>query len=384
MHKPFVDIPSFCIVPAGTLAKWKKGLHMDDSRFRQLLGTLNNDQYNLLVLMARDYNDDEIVKELVWAKHVQWTTVNQLFKIFEVDPNTYVASCELLKTWGRRNGLRTASIRREDGDGVDGVSDHAISGDTQEMGEATAGDDAEIANDDGGEDGDVNAEGDGDDIVSSGGTVERPDVNDVVNALSKLKPAQIELFEAMVSMKRGDGERGRLAQRLGISSAALAARYNSVLKKIGGAGRFSGRKKFLQEVLATYKGRQPRQQVEGGRQRSRAVDSTSAREQTHPAPVVMEPTAQVPTNGHSDTYPAAPAAVPQGQGVAISIPATVEDVDVVSGQFTGSHPARGLHNAVAERKKSGFKPSVLVLTTTNDPSITHGQVVFFRHEDDKK
>jgi len=40
-----------------------------------------------------------------------------------------------------------------------------------------------------------------------------------------------------------------------------------------------------------------------------------------------------------------------------------------------------MKEAILERKRSGFKPGFLVLTSTDDPSVSLAQLVFFEHED---
>ncbi len=320
------------------------------------LATLSDDQKAVLILLAKDYRDYEVIKELQWQNERGWSVITSLFDHFAVDKVKYEAGLESLMNIGRENGFLTMPLPEREA---------AASGD--EVIEETAPEAKQKRK---------NPE-----------TGEMPDLKATVKKVFNLNNDQRDLLHFYASSIRGDDASADKAKELGVTTATIYNRMNRIYEKLEVPfGR--GRKKFIRKVVEEFE-RQKRQLRDGASKPPAQVKNEVAESDEVPVPtaavsqevVVREPAHEVVTNGSSASSHQPPALAGQGIGVVIPLPVDVTNVDVISGCFDGKTPQPALKEAIQSRKRAGFKPGFLVLTSTPDPSVSLAQFVFFEHGD---
>jgi len=202
-----------------------------------------------------------------------------------------------------------------------------------------------------------------------------PPIEETAKKVAELSEQERKLFIASTKKEWREGGRAEYANSLDIAVSGLATRLRKVMDKLG-LQRQRKVKKYAGRVAAYFEAhKEELLKKESPPQTASKLRLMPAAEPEPERPQL--PAAAPTTNG---AHPPAAATSAPGQAAVLAIPATVEDVDVLSGQFSGTVPAEGLREQIALRKEAGFKPSMLVLTTTNDPRVAQAQMVFFKHE----
>ena len=306
----------------------------------KLLASLNDDQTSLLSLLARDYRKDEAFESLNWKPEQGREVITSLCEHLGFDDSDSDDAVEYLKTMGRQYGFLTPPTE-----------------DTQKMRQFNKRQRGEM-----------------------------PDLVATAKLVLRLTTDERDLLTWQASSTWGDNAKVQKAKELGVTSQTISNRLSRIYKKLN-VPYAKGQKTFLKNVL-----------IEFERQKKQIRDGTSLSpvKQKPPVDVAVSPpvdsshevvvTESLQMIDQKSEIPLA--AIPQsstlttqGMGVVITLPADVSDVDVVSGYFDGKAPRSRLKEAIQERRLAGLKPGVLVLTTTTDPEVSHGQLVFFEQPD---
>lgn len=342
---------------------------MDTVELREVLAALTDDQRSLMVFIAKDYRDDEALKELSWPQDKQYNEMCSLFERFNLPKNSYEASREMLARIGRENGFLTPAAHSN--------SQNSSAGDSA----GTSGQNEEEHSDKGETPSGLSKPSSKSSAAAklSAADFEAKKVAEKIGALSK---EQVELLEFSLDATKGDGAREAKAKEFGITTGGLASRLNKIFSILE-MEQFPGRKRFLQECMAEYKKARKKATARVVEEKPGVVETDP--EITLPAPISQPQAPQAHATQAAPHYNAPAAAVSgQGPGVAIPLPANLADADVLSGQFNGTHPAAGLTKQIRSRKEGGFKPAFLVIAPTNDPAVSQAQMVFFKFSDEEK
>ncbi len=180
---------------------------------------------------------------------------------------------------------------------------------------------------------------------------------------NKLKNTLVQLI--------ANGPRGgaTTATALGLSQPGLSLRVSRIYQILGLANEEKRHKRVLLcNAWALYK-------------KSVLAPLPASVEPAPPVSVVTtelaKPPPAVETTMVAPEHPSVP--VQWGPGTVINLSEDVLGIEIVSGVFNGKSPSAELATVVAERKKDGFMPCHLVLSTAlHDPRVALAQVVLIK------